>query len=75
MDRYRANDFKLVTDFSMLSTDGKVMTVRDDNKYYLYFITNEGERIMFGEQIETNEFCKLLDIINDLVPEYKEIYD
>jgi hypothetical protein len=72
---YKANDFKLITDFSMLSTDGKVMTIRDGGKYTLYFITNEGDRIVFAEEVETNEFCKLLDIINDLVPEYKEIYD
>ena len=72
---YTTRDFTVETPFSMKTTDGKVMTIRDDGKYTIYFITNEGDRIVFAEEVETNEMCKLLDIINDLVPEYKEIYD
>lgn len=72
---YNTHDFKVITNFCMKSTDGKVMTVRDDGKYRIFFITNEGDEILIAEEVETNEMCKLLDIINDLVPEYKEIYD
>jgi hypothetical protein len=75
MDKYTTKDFKLITDTCMKTTDGKVMTVRDDGKYRIFFITNEGDEILIAEQVETNEFCKLIEIINDLVPEYKEIYD
>ena len=75
IDKYTTTDFKLVNDFTMLSIDGKVMTMRNDNKYNIYYITNEGDKILFGEEIETDGFCKLIDIINDLVPEYKGIYD
>jgi predicted butyrate kinase (DUF1464 family) len=59
----------------MKTTDGKVMTIRDDGKYRIFFITDEGDEILIAQEVETNEMCKLLDIINDLVPEYKEIYD
>lgn len=72
---YKTTDFKVITNFCMETTDGKVMTIRDDGKYNIYFITNDGDKIVFAEEVETNEMCKLLDIINDLVPEYKEIYD
>lgn len=72
---YKTTDFKLITDFCMKTTDGKVMTVRKDGKYRIFFITNEGDEILIAEEVETNEMCTLLDIINDLVPEYKEIYD
>jgi hypothetical protein len=75
MNKYTATDFIVETSFSMKSTDGKVVTIRDANMYNIYYITNEGDHIKFAENIETMEFCKLLDIINDLVPEYKEIYD
>jgi hypothetical protein len=59
----------------MKTTDGKVMTIRDDGKYRIFFITNDGDEIVMAEEVETNEMYKLLEIINDLVPEYKEIYD
>jgi len=72
---YKTTDFKVITDFCMKTTDGKVMTIRDNGKYRIFFITNEGDEIVIAEEVETNEMCKLLDIINDLVPEYKEIYD
>ncbi len=75
MDKYTTKDFKLITDTCMKTIDGKVMTVRDDGKYRIFFITDEGDEILIAEQVETNEFCKLIEIINDLVPEYKEIYD
>ncbi len=72
---YNTKDFKLINDFCMKTTDGKVMTVRNDGKYRIFFITNDGYEVLFAEEVETNELLKLLDIINDLVPEYKEIYD
>ena len=72
---YKTTDFIADTSFSMTSKDGKVLAVRANGSYNIYYHTNEDDYILFAENIETLEFCPLLDIINDLVPEYKQIYD